>query len=85
MLYIISIGLIAGIVAKLLVPSKDHSEFVVTVTLSIVAAIIAIVVGQWVGVYDTGEPASFFGAVAGSMIILWIYKIIQKINDSHLV
>jgi uncharacterized membrane protein YeaQ/YmgE (transglycosylase-associated protein family) len=84
MFYTILIGLMAGIVAKLLVPSKDYSEFVVTVTLSIVAAIIAMYAGQWTGVYYAGEPASFLGAVAGSMIILWLYKIIQKMNVSHL-
>lgn len=38
----IIIGLIAGLVGKLLVPSKDYSEFVVTLSLSMVGAVIAI-------------------------------------------
>jgi uncharacterized membrane protein YeaQ/YmgE (transglycosylase-associated protein family) len=78
MLQTIIIGLIAGLVGKLLVPSKDYSEFVVTVSLSIVGAIIAIYTGHWAGMYHANEPASFFGAVAGSIMILWIYRLMSK-------
>lgn len=76
------IGLLAGLVGKLLVPSRNQSEWLVTIILSIAAAIIALFAGQWLGVYQANEATGFFGAVAGSMIILWIYRLRSKSRAS---
>lgn len=73
------IGLLAGLVGKLLVPSRNQSEWLVTIILSIAAAIITLVAGQWSGMFGhVAEADSFYGAVAGAIVILLIYKLILK-------
>jgi len=72
----IVIGLLAGIVAKLLMPGRDPGGFIITIILGIVGAFVATWLGQAVGWYEPGEAAGFVGAVVGSLIILLIYRMV---------
>lgn len=72
------IGLLAGIVAKLLMPGRDPGGFIITILLGIAGAFLATYLGQAVGWYQAGEGAGFIGAVVGAVIILIIYRIIAK-------
>jgi uncharacterized membrane protein YeaQ/YmgE (transglycosylase-associated protein family) len=71
------IGLIAGAVAKLLMPGKDPGGFFVTMGLGVVGALLATFLGRAVGWYHEGESAGFIAAVVGSIIILAIYRLIK--------
>jgi uncharacterized membrane protein YeaQ/YmgE (transglycosylase-associated protein family) len=71
------IGLIAGAVAKLLMPGKDPGGFFVTMGLGVVGALLATFLGRAVGWYHEGEGAGFIAAVVGSIIILAIYRLIK--------
>jgi uncharacterized membrane protein YeaQ/YmgE (transglycosylase-associated protein family) len=73
----IVIGLLAGIVAKLLMPGKDPGGFIITTILGIVGAIVATWLGQAVGWYREGEAAGFIGAVVGAIILLTIYRVVR--------
>ena len=74
-IWTIIIGLIAGIVAKFLVPGSRHepSGFVLTAILGVVGAIVATYLGQAVGWYDSGEGAGFIGAVVGAVLVLLVW------------
>ena len=72
----IIIGLLAGIVAKFLMPGRDPSGFIITILLGIAGAFVATYLGQAVGWYRAGEGAGFIGAVVGAVIILLIYRLI---------
>jgi uncharacterized membrane protein YeaQ/YmgE (transglycosylase-associated protein family) len=72
----IIIGLLAGIVAKFLMPGRDPSGFIITILLGIAGAFVATYLGQAVGWYRAGEGAGFIGAVVGAVIILAIYRLI---------
>jgi uncharacterized membrane protein YeaQ/YmgE (transglycosylase-associated protein family) len=72
------IGLLAGIVAKLLMPGRDPGGFIITILLGIAGAFLATYLGQAVGWYQAGEGAGFIGAVIGAVILLIIYRIIRK-------
>jgi uncharacterized membrane protein YeaQ/YmgE (transglycosylase-associated protein family) len=72
------IGLLAGIVAKLLMPGRDPGGFIITILLGIAGAFLATYLGQAVGWYEAGEGAGFIGAVVGAVILLIIYRIIAK-------
>jgi uncharacterized membrane protein YeaQ/YmgE (transglycosylase-associated protein family) len=72
----IVIGLLAGGLAKLLMPGKDPGGCIITVLLGIAGAVLAGWLGHLVGWYDTGEGASFVAAVIGALIILVIYRLI---------
>jgi uncharacterized membrane protein YeaQ/YmgE (transglycosylase-associated protein family) len=70
------IGLLAGIVAKLLMPGRDPGGFIITILLGIAGAFVATWLGQAIGWYRAGEGAGFIGAVVGAVIILIIYRMI---------
>ena len=73
-------GLIAGILAKWIMPGKDGGGFIVTVILGIVGA----VVGGWIstlfgfGKVDGFNFGSFAVAVIGALVVLFIYRKIKS-------
>lgn len=72
----IIIGLLAGLVAKLLMPGRDPGGFIVTILLGIAGAIVATYLGQAIGWYKAGESAGFIGAVVGAIILLILYRVV---------
>lgn len=67
-------GLVVGIVAKFLMPGRDPGGFIITAVLGIVGAVLGGFIGQSLGFYREGEPAGFLMAVAGSVILLLLYR-----------
>jgi len=82
-LWTIIIGLLAGALAKLIMPGKDPGGLIVTTLLGIGGAMLATFIGQFFGFYRVGETAGFFGAVIGALIILWIYRVVKKSKKPH--
>jgi uncharacterized membrane protein YeaQ/YmgE (transglycosylase-associated protein family) len=74
----IIVGLIAGVVAKLLMPGKDPGGCIITILLGIAGAFVATYLGKFFGIYEPGETAGFIGAVIGAVLILWVYRILVK-------
>ncbi len=72
----IIIGLLVGIVAKLLMPGRDPGGFIITALLGIVGAIVATYLGRALGLYGPNESAGFIGAVIGAIILLAIYRLL---------
>jgi uncharacterized membrane protein YeaQ/YmgE (transglycosylase-associated protein family) len=72
------IGLVAGIVAKLLMPGRDPGGFIITILLGIAGAFLATWLGQAIGWYQAGEGAGLIGAVVGAVVILIIYRMIAR-------
>lgn len=72
-------GLIAGAIAKLLMPGKDPGGFIVTMLLGIVGALVGGFIGHalWgsTGVNDWSF-GSFALAIAGAIILLAIYRVV---------
>lgn len=75
-IWTIIIGLIAGAIAKFLMPGRDPGGIIVTILLGIVGALVATWLGQAVGWYRAGEGAGLIGAVVGSIIVLVIYRMV---------
>ncbi len=72
----IIIGLLVGIVAKLLMPGRDPGGFIITALLGIVGAIVATYLGRALGLYGPNQSAGFIGAVIGAIILLAIYRLL---------
>jgi uncharacterized membrane protein YeaQ/YmgE (transglycosylase-associated protein family) len=70
------IGLVAGAVAKLLMPGRDPGGIFITMLLGVAGAFVASWLGQAIGWYRAGEGAGFIGAVVGAVILLVIYRVI---------
>lgn len=73
-------GLLAGIVAKLIMPGRDPGGMIITMVIGILGAI----VGGWVGTalgfgsVDGFNLGSFVIAVLGAIILLGLYRIVKK-------
>lgn len=78
LLWTILIGLLAGALAKWIMPGKDPGGLIVTTLLGIVGAVVATYLGQFLGVYHAGEGAGFIGAVVGAILVLWLYRRFRK-------
>lgn len=71
----IFIGLLAGALAKLVMPGRDPGGCVVTILLGIAGALLAGFVGRLMGFYAQGERAGFIAAVMGAIAILAVYRL----------
>ena len=76
----IFLGLIAGALAKFIVPGKDPGGMLVTIIIGVVGAIIGGFLGSFIGL---GRVESFdFGgliiATLGAIILLVVYRLISK-------
>lgn len=72
----IVIGLLAGGIAKLLMPGKDPGGCIVTILLGIAGALLAGFLGRAVGWYDSGDGAGFLAAIVGAFLILLVYRLV---------
>ncbi len=73
----IVIGLLAGGIAKLLMPGKDPGGCIITILLGIAGALLAGFLGRIVGLYGPGDDgAGFIAAIVGAFIILLVYRLI---------
>jgi len=78
-LWIILIGFIAGVIAKLLHPGPNEpSGFILTTILGILGAFVATFLGQAIGWYGPNEGAGLIGAVVGAIIILVIWGLLAE-------
>lgn len=75
------VGLVVGIVAKLLHPGKENLGFIMTALLGVAGSFIAGYVGQALGWYQAGEGAGFIGSVIGAIVLLVIYTRLRKPAD----
>lgn len=73
-------GLIAGVVAKWLMPGRDGGGFIMTILLGVAGAF----VGGWIGTQlgfgnVTGfNLNSFFTAIIGALALLFVYRLLKK-------
>ena len=72
----IVIGLLAGGIAKLLMPGKDPGGCIITILLGIAGALLAGFLGRAIGWYGPDDGAGFIAAIVGAFLILLIYRLV---------
>jgi uncharacterized membrane protein YeaQ/YmgE (transglycosylase-associated protein family) len=74
-LWIVLIGFVAGIIARLLssAPNKP-TGFILTTALGIAGAFVATFIGQAVGWYAPDQGAGFIAATLGAIVVLFIWS-----------
>jgi uncharacterized membrane protein YeaQ/YmgE (transglycosylase-associated protein family) len=75
-LWMIIVGLVVGVIAKLIMPGRDPGGVIVTILLGIAGSLIAGFLGRAVGWYKPGQSAGFIASIIGAIIILAIYRLI---------
>ena len=76
LLWVCIIGLIVGVVAKLLMPGRDPGGFIITILLGIAGSFVGTWIGRALGFYQEGATAGFIMSVIGAMILLFVYHLI---------
>ncbi len=75
LIWTLIIGLIVGLVAKLLMPGRDPGGFIITMLLGVAGAFVAGFLGRTMGWYQAGDAAGFIASVVGAVILLIIYRL----------
>jgi uncharacterized membrane protein YeaQ/YmgE (transglycosylase-associated protein family) len=76
-LWMCIIGLIAGALAKFIMPGKDPGGIIITMLLGIAGALVAGFLGRALGWYQEGQGAGLIASVVGAIIILAIYRMFK--------
>ena len=73
-LWIIVIGFIAGLLARLLAPGTNNpGGFILTTVIGIAGAFLATFIGQAIGWYRLDQGAGLIGATVGAVVVLFIW------------
>jgi uncharacterized membrane protein YeaQ/YmgE (transglycosylase-associated protein family) len=70
------IGLLAGALAKFIMPGRDPGGCLVTVALGIAGALLAGFIGNTLGWYTQGQAGGFIAATLGAILILFLYRLV---------
>jgi uncharacterized membrane protein YeaQ/YmgE (transglycosylase-associated protein family) len=77
-LWAIFIGLLAGALAKFVMPGKDPGGIIVTIALGIAGSLVATFLGRAVGWYGEGDATGFIGSTLGAILLLAAYRMFKK-------
>ena len=84
---LVIIGLIAGFIARLLLPGPDPMSFGMTIVLGMIGSFVGGFVGWLLFGHDFDEgaiqPAGLFGSIVGAMIVLGIYRATHGHDRGH--
>ena len=74
-IWIVIVGFIAGIIARVLSPGPNNpSGSILTTVLGIVGAFLATWIGQAIGHYGPNQGAGFIMATIGALVVLFIWN-----------
>ncbi len=76
-LWMCLIGLLAGALAKLIMPGKDPGGIFVTMLLGIAGSLIAGLLGRTFGWYESGQSAGLIMSILGAILLLVIYRLFK--------
>lgn len=76
----IVLGLIAGLLAKVVMPGKDPGGFIVTIVLGIAGAFVGGWIGAQLGIatFNGFTLQGILVATAGAVVLLLLYRFIKK-------
>jgi uncharacterized membrane protein YeaQ/YmgE (transglycosylase-associated protein family) len=72
------LGLIAGAIAKLIMPGRDPGGFVMTIVLGIAGSLLGGLLFNAIGIGDGETWAGLIGSIIGAIILLAIYRAVTR-------
>jgi uncharacterized membrane protein YeaQ/YmgE (transglycosylase-associated protein family) len=75
---LIVVGLIAGFIARAVIPGKQHMSVVATIVLGIIGSLVGNFLGNLIfhGNLDFGT-SGIIGSIIGAIVVLGIYVVVQ--------
>jgi len=77
-LWMCLIGLIAGALAKLIMPGRDPGGIFITMLLGIAGSLLAGFLGRSLGWYQDGQGAGLILSVVGAILLLAVYRMFKR-------
>ena len=76
----IILGLVVGVIAKLIMPGKDPGGFIITIILGIAGAFVGGFIASSLGFGSVAgfDIRSLLIAVGGAVLLLAIYRVVKK-------
>jgi uncharacterized membrane protein YeaQ/YmgE (transglycosylase-associated protein family) len=68
-------GLVIGLLARAVMPGRQHMGLILTMLLGMGGAWLGGLIGRVTGMYEEGRPAGFMMALAGALVLLFIYSL----------
>lgn len=78
------LGLVAGFIAKALMPGDDPGGFFVTILLGLAGALVGFFIFTsllGIGDNDMFDLGGLIGAIIGTMILLGVYRVVVNRNE----
>lgn len=75
-------GLLVGLVARAVMPGRQHMGLIMTMFLGLVGAWLGGLIGRATGMYGKDHPAGFLMALVGALVVLFIYSYIVRSSGS---
>jgi len=72
----ILIGLVAGVLGKLIMPGKDPGGIIVTILIGIAGALLAFFIAPLLQITLTQTWHSYAAATAGAVVLLALYRLV---------
>lgn len=73
----IIVGLIAGVLAKWIMPGKDPGGILITILIGIVGGVVGGFIASQLGI-DGGNIINIVIATAGAILLLFLYRLVTK-------
>ena len=77
-LWIILVGFVVGVLARLLKPGRQNMGIILTTLLGIGGALLAAWVGRTMGWYEADAPVGFLASLVGAIVILVLVAFVRK-------
>ena len=74
----LAIGLVVGVIGKIVVPGKNPGGLIVTILLGIAGALVAGFVAETMRWTASGTWQNYAAAVVGALIVLAIYRMARN-------
>jgi uncharacterized membrane protein YeaQ/YmgE (transglycosylase-associated protein family) len=74
----IVLGLIAGALAKLIMPGRDGGGIVMTILLGIAGSLLGGFLFNALGIGDGERWAGLIGSIIGAIVLLAIYRMVTR-------
>lgn len=76
------VGLIAGALARLIMPGRDPMGVIATIVLGIVGSLVGGLVSMAIWRNSTAgfQPAGLLLSIIGAIVVLWIWRMVKSRN-----
>ncbi|MFC3713532.1 GlsB/YeaQ/YmgE family stress response membrane protein [Sphingoaurantiacus capsulatus] len=76
------VGLVVGLLARLVAPRRAASGPVLLILIGIAGAMLAGFLGRALDLFEADEPVSYAAAAVGALVLILIYRLVLRARAS---